>query len=267
MQKKKNEKQNTKPKRVNKQKKEKRMRKYKIIKFILKVIILIGLIIGIIAYAFTSPVFNITKISVVGNNKFEEEDYIKLSGLSIGNNIFNFRKTNTINNIKTNSYVDNVKIRRKLPTEIEIQIEERTVSYLISLENEEFAYINSQGYILEKTKEKLPLTIITGILTSAERIVDGNRLDNEDLERLQDVIQIKDAIKNSGVNKEIDRVDVKSKNNYILTFETEAKEVQIGGVDDNLSSKILYMDYLLNEQEGIPGTIYLNQERVYFSPK
>ena len=58
-----------------------------------------------------------------------------------------------------------------------------------------------------------------------------------------------------------------SKNNYILTFETEAKEVQIGGVDDNLSSKILYMDYLLNEQEGIPGTIYLNQERVYFSPK
>lgn len=267
MQKKKNEKQKTKTQRVNKQEKEKRMRKFKIVKFILKVMILSGMLIGLIAYAFTSPVFNITKITVVGNNKFEEEDYIKLSGLSIGNNIFNFRKTNTINNIKNNSYVDNVKIRRKLPAEIEIQIEERTVSYLISLENEEYAYINSQGYILERTKEKLSLTIITGILTDTEMIVEGNRLDNEDLERLQDVIQIKDAIKNSGVNKEIDRVDVKSKNNYILTFEKEAKEVQIGGVDDNLSSKILYMEYLLKEQDGVPGTIYLNQEQVYFSPK
>ena len=265
MQKRKKEKQKTTTQRINKQ--EKRIRKYKTIKFILKVIFLTGLLIGLIAYAFTSPVFNITKISVVGNNKFKEEDYIKLSGLSIGNNIFNFRKTSTIDNIKTNSYVDNVRIRRKLPTEIEIQIEERTASFLIRLENDEFAYINTQGYILETTKEQLPLTIITGILTNSESIVEGNRLNNQDLERLQDIIQIKDTIRNAGVNKELNKVNVKSKNNYILTFEKEAKEVQIGGVDDNLSSKILYMNYLLNEQEGVPGTIYLNQEQVYFSPK
>lgn len=260
------EKYRTKPNRNPKIEKEKRMKKFRIIKFFIKTLIFIALLIGLAVYCFTSPVFNITEINIVGNEKFQSEEYLELSQLHTGENIFNFRKSTIISNIKTKGYVESVNIRRKLPTKIEITIEERTPTYLISLENEEVAYINNQGYVLEISQIKLPLTIITGISTKTENIIEGNRLENDDLEKLQNVIQIKDSMRNIEITKELDKIDITSKFNYILTFEQEAKEVQLGDMS-NLSSKMLYMKCVLEEQEEVPGIIYLNQEQVYFSPK
>lgn len=267
MQKKKVERPQSQPNKMTKQEKQRRMKKNKLIKFILKLLVLLALFIGLTAYGLTSPVFNINEIEILGNEKFNKDEYIRLSGLSLNNNIFNFRKSMVVYGIKQNAYVESVVVKRKLPNKVEIQVEERKVNYLLELESQEFAYINSQGYILEKSKEELPLTIITGVLTDKQNIVEGNRLSNEDLERLQDVIKIKDAINNAEINQELNKINIKSKANYILTFEKEAKEVQVGGINDNLSSKMLYLKYLLEEQEGVPGIIYLNQEQVYFSPK
>ncbi|MCI8961994.1 MAG: FtsQ-type POTRA domain-containing protein [Clostridia bacterium] len=266
MQKNSRDKQRTKKNKNPKIEKEKRMRKYRIIKSIFKLVIFIALLTGLVVYAFTSPIFNINEIRVLGNEEFSEEEYLKLSELKTGENIFNFRKSTIISNIKTNGYVESVKIKRKLPTKIDIIIEERTPTYLICLEEGQFAYINNQGYILEKSEIKLPLSIITGISTNMENVIEGNRLENEDLEKLQNVIQIIDAMKNIEIEEELSKIDITNKNNYILTFEQEAKEVYLGDVS-NLSSKILYMKCVLEEQEGIPGIIYLNQEQVYFSPK
>lgn len=260
------EKQKNRPKKITKIEKEKRMRKYRIIKLILKILVFIALLIGLIAYAFTSPIFNITEINIVGNEKFDSEEYISLSNLKVGDNIFNFNKSKVISNIKKNSYVENVFIKRKLPSKLLITIEERTATYMIPLEEEEVAYINSQGYILEKSKEKLPLTMITGISTEIENIIEGNRLNNDDLEKLQNVIQIKDTMNNIKIDKELTSIDVSNKSNYILTLEKEAKEVHIGNMSD-ISSKMLYMKSVLEAQEEVPGTIYLNQDQVYFSPK
>lgn len=266
MRKKSKEKQSNKSKKNPRLEKEKRMKKYRIIKFILKFLIFIALLTGLVVYGFTSPVFNITEIRIFGNEKFDKEEYLKLSELNLGENIFNFRKSTVISNIKNNAYVENVIIKRKLPTKIEITIEERTATYLISLEENEFAYINNQGYILEKSQEKIPLTIIKGISTEENKIIEGDRLENDDLERLQNVIQIKDSMNNIEITKELTEIDITNRFNYILTFEKEAKEVHLGNVND-LSSKMLYMKYVLEQEEGVPGTIYLNQEQVYFSPK
>lgn len=266
MQKNSKDKHRTKKSRNPKIEKEKRMKKYRIIKLIFKLLIFIALLTGLIVYAFTSPVFNINEIRILGNDKFSEEEYLNLSELKTGENIFNFRKSEIISNIKTNGYVESVKIKRKLPTKIEITIEERTPTYLISLEEGQFAYINNQGYILEKSEIKLPLSIITGISTKTENIIEANRLENEDLEKLQNVIQIIDSMKNIEINEELSKIDITNKSNYILTFEQEAKEAYLGDLS-NLSSKILYMKFVLEEQQGIPGIIYLNQEQVYFSPK
>lgn len=266
MQKNTKENKKTKTKRNNKLEKERRIRRYRIIKRILKVCIFMALLTTLIVYAFTSPIFNITEIYVNGNEKFEKEEYLELSTLRTGENIFNFSKSNVILSIKSNAYVESVKIKRKLPTKIEITIKEREATYLIQLEYEKFAYINNQGYILEISEEKLPLTIITGISTEEENIIEGNRLINEDLEKLQNVIQIKDSMKSIEINRELSKIDITNKSNYILTFEKEAKNAELGNMND-LSGKMLYMKYVLDNQEGVPGTIYLNKEQVYFSPK
>lgn len=264
MQKKKLEKRKSKSRNVRLEK-EKRMRRFRIIKLILKILIIIGLLACLIAYAFTSPIFNINEIRVIGNEKFSEEEYIELSKLNIGQNIFNFSKIKVTSDIKSNAYVESVKIRRKLPTKVEITIEERTATYQILVEDE-FIYINNQGYILEKSKDKLPLTIITGISTEIENIIEGKRLSNNDLEKLQNIIQIKDTINSVEINGNLSSIDITNKYDYILNFEEEAKQVHLGNTND-LRSKISSMKRILEDQKGVPGVIYLNKEQKYFSPK
>lgn len=259
-------KQNSISKNIAKLEKGKRMRRYRLIKLILKILVFVALLTGLLVYAFTSPIFNITEINVIGNEKFESEEYIDLSELKTDENIFNFRKSKVISKIKKNAYVEEVIIKRKLPSKIEITIKERTPTYIIPLGEEGFAYINNQGYVLEKSIGKIPLMSITGISTETENIVEGKRLNNEDLEKLQNVIQIKDAMSNAQIDQELSDINIANKSNYILILEKEAKEVQLGGIN-NLSSKMLFIKVVLEQQEGIPGTIYLNQDQVYFSPK
>ena len=100
MQKNSRDKQRTKKNKNPKIEKEKRMRKYRIIKSIFKLVIFIALLTGLVVYAFTSPIFNINEIRVLGNEEFSEEEYLKLSELKTGENIFNFRKSTIISNIK-----------------------------------------------------------------------------------------------------------------------------------------------------------------------
>lgn len=246
--------------------KEKRKRKIMIIKNIMKIFIIIAIIVAGGVFAFTSPLFNITEIQVIGNEKYEKNIYVGLSELKINENIFKFNKIDAISKIKKNPYIDNVTIKRKLPNIVEINIEERKAKFLIELEEGQFAYIDEQGYILEKSEEKLPLLIITGNSTKIENIIPGERLLESDIEKINEILQIQNAISSNNIEQNIDKINIKNRNNYILILEKEAKEVHLGDISD-LSTKMLYMKYVLNEQEGVPGIIYLEQPKVYFSPK
>ena len=110
----------TQPKKMTK-KQAKIERKKKKIKKILKLIILIALRAGGTCFALISPIFNIEKIEVTGNNKIPSETIISLSQLENGQNIFRFNKNKTVEEIKTNAYIENAKILRKIPNKIEIK--------------------------------------------------------------------------------------------------------------------------------------------------
>lgn len=54
-------------------------------------------------------------------------------------------------------------------------------------------YINTQGYILEIAEDNKKMPIIQGISTSEEEVIPGKRLNNDDLNKLEDVIKILDS--------------------------------------------------------------------------
>lgn len=232
------------------------MRKKKKIKKILKTIILVAIIIGGICFALISPIFNITDIQVIGNNKINSDTIISLSQLQIGQNIFRFNKNKVVNEIKTNAYVENTKIKRKIPNKIEIIIEEREQNYNVEFLNG-YAYINNQGYILEIAEQKLDLPVIMGITTPQEQVVAGNRLNDEDLEKLETVIQIMNICKSYELDKKVSSIDITNKNDYIMYMEEEKKTIHLGN-DSNLTNKMLYVPSILKENQGKEGTIYLN---------
>ena len=257
----------SKPKKLTKKQQISKKRRKLIFK-IIKWLTLVGIVIAGIAYAMLSPIFNIKNISVTGNFKISSETIISLSELSIDQNIFNFRTSNIIDNIKQNAYIDKVEINRKLPDEIQIVVYEREATYMITLGNA-YVYINNQGYILEITATKGDFPLIVGYDTPEEQIQEGNRLITEDLERLSDILKIMESA--SSVEGEIanliTQIDISDKSNYILTLEKEGKKIYLGDTT-NLSTKMLWINEFLETEEKKQGIIYLNvdlnTDRPYF---
>lgn len=190
-----------KKKAISKQEKIK-AKKRKRIKRIIKWTTLLLIIGGGIAFALTSPIFNIQEIQVTQNNRVSAETITSLSGLNSDMNIFRFFSSNIEKQIKENAYVEEVKIKRILPNKIQIEVTERIPRFCVQVLNS-LAYINSQGYILEIAQNELALPIITGIQTLEENIKEGYRLEEEDLIRLGDVLKIMGAAKENELHTKV----------------------------------------------------------------
>lgn len=237
-------------------KEAKRKKKIKKIKHILKILILISIIIGGIIFATCSPIFNINDIEVINNNKVSKETAISLSGLAKGQNIFKFLKVNIQNNLKENPYIEEANIKRVLPNKIEIDITERVPKFSVPILGE-YTYINSQGYFLEITQNELNLPIIYGVSTKEENIKPGNRLEEDDLMKLETVLKIMNVAKENNIDTIITSIDITDKNNYILRIEQEKKTVYLGD-DTNLNSKILNVVLCIEKEKGKEGIIFVN---------
>lgn len=231
-------------------------KKRKIIFRITKWMMLFVIIVGASIYALLSPIFNVKKINVVGNSKISTDEIISLSGIELEKNMFQYNKDNIIKKIKENAYIDIVTIKRKVPDTIEINVSERKASFLIQFANA-YAYISSQGYILEISNQKTDLPILIGFRTEQENIQTGYRLCKADLEKMGDVLKIMESATSNGLAELITQIDITDDENYILTLQKKKKIVYLGDTS-NLSTKMLWI-LKFNEVEGnTQGDIILN---------
>lgn len=226
------------------------------IKNCLKIILFLAIIIAAICFALVSPIFNIQKINVSGNEQVNADTIISLSELQKNQNIFKFSTEKTKEKIKSNPYIENVTIKRRIPDKIEIVVEERKEQFNVEFLNG-YAYIDNQGYILKISEQKADFPTIKGISTGQEQIAEGNRLNEEDLSKLETVIQIMNISKEYEIYTKITSVDIIDVNNFILKMEDEKKTIYLGN-SSNLNSKILYIPSILDNNKGKEGTIYLN---------
>lgn len=251
-----NQKQEEKTKQKMSKKQRQILKKKKRIKLMLKFTALLIIIIAGIIFALVSPIFNIKEIDVSNNEQINTETIVSLSQLNLGQNIFKFNKSKVNKNIKTNAYIENVEIKRKLPNKVQIQIEERKKEYNVEFLNG-YAYINNQGYILQISEEKQALPTIQGISTPDEQIVEGNRLNSEDLEKLEVIIQIMNICKNYELDSKVTNIDISTKDEYTLYLEEEKKTIYLGD-KSNLSNKMLYVQVIIEENRGKEGEIFVN---------
>ena len=237
-------------------KERKRKRRNKRIKFFIKLILIVGIFSGTIVFALTSPIFNIKDIKVLNNNQIASDTIISLSELKQDENIFRFYKRDVIGKIKENPYIENVTIHRRFPSTIEIEVEEREAKYSVDYMGQ-YAYINTQGYILEISADSKGLTIIQGITTNEEEVVPGNRLGTDDLERLEDVIKIMSAANENGLEGMVTSIDISNKNEYSIYIESQKKTVHLGD-NTNLNNKMLYVVAIMEQEKDIEGEIFVN---------
>ena len=235
---------------------EKRNKRNKKVKNILKIILLLGVIIGGTIFSMTSPIFNIKEIQVTNNNITPSDTIISLSELKLDENIFKFNKYNVKNKIKENAYIEDVKIHRKIPNVVQIEITQRQPKYSIDFMGK-YAYINSQGYILEVADTNNGLPIIQGIATNEEEIVPNSRLNEDDLTSLENIIKIMDIAKENNLDTKVTSIDITNKNQYSIYIQEEKKRIHLAE-NTNLGNKMLYAISIMEKEKGIEGDIYVN---------
>lgn len=249
------------------QEEKRRRKRNKRIKFFLKTLLLLGIIIGGTAFTMVSPIFNIKEIQVLNNKQVSSETITSLSEIKTGENIFRFSAGKAIKKIKENAYIENIKIHRKIPSTIQIEIEEREHDYSADFLGK-YAYINKQGYILEIAEDSKQKVILQGITTPEEQIIVGNRLAEDDLEKLEDIIKIRGAAKEYNLDDKVMSIDISNKSEYSIYLEEEKKRVHLGDTT-NLSNKMLYVNSIIEEEKGKAGDIFVNGDlnnkfKIYF---
>lgn len=223
----------------------------------IKIVAIIILVITAIALFLLSPIFNLKEVQVVGNSKISKEKIISLSKITNGTNLFKIRKKEVKSNVKEEPYIRKVTVKRILPSNIEITVEERILEYLFEFAGS-YAYIGSEAYILELSGENIEDKLkIKGYSTSEEMMKPGNRLCKEDIDALNDVIKIMDSAKNNSLDSYIKLIDISDKSDYVLHLESEKKSVHLGDTS-NLDTKMPYIKVIMEREKNIEGEIFVN---------
>jgi cell division protein FtsQ len=226
----------------------------------LKVVLLLIIILIIVSYLVLSyaPIFNVKTIEVNNNSKITDERIIELSGITKEINLLKINKNQVIINLKKEPYIEDVSIKRKFPTTVELDIKERVPAFLLQIA-ESYVYVDIQGYMLEISTEKNELPVVTGLTTDLSNVKAGDRLNKEDSDKLNRIIQIINIAKSKEVYHLITKIDVSNLNNCSVGLETEGKTAFLGDCSE-LDIRMDYMKTIIDQEVGHTGLIFINAD-------
>jgi len=197
-----------------------------------------------------SPLFNISNIEVIGNSKVTPESVINSTGLYIGQNIFRINKITIKEKILLIPYIESVKIQRKLPNKIYIEIKEKEPIATIEFMGSNI-FIDENEYILESTLingEESNIPNITGF--NLNTIVVGDKIKLDNIEYLQKIIKVLHEIKVNSYLNEIKSSYIDANGNIILNTR-KGQQVIFGDITDNDYKVILLKEIMTKEQSNI----------------
>lgn len=236
-----------------------RMQKRKIIKKLSTILLLIVLLIGGFIYFLLSPAFNVKSIEVLNNNHISTQEIMALSSIKVNENMFKYSKKEVRNKMVSSPYIEDVKIKRNMFTKkVTIEVKERVATLMLEYGNS-YVYIDSQGYILEISQAKLNSPIIKGYGTPLEDVKPGKRLNKDDLEKLEVVLNIIKNASDKGIANLITSINIKDNKEYILVLESEDKTVYLGKCTD-LSTQMLYVKEMIEREKNIEGEFYVDMD-------
>ena len=233
---------------------------------ILFLLILVIILIGI------SGVAKIKKIEIkTDGNKLSIQEIKSLSKLMESMNMFEFNSNAVEENIKTNSYVNSVEVKRHLNGTVSIDVKERIPKYKINYAGG-YILIDSGGYVLEITSEEKELPVLLGTSTDFSNLTVGSTenkvkvLNQEDLEKIKMANNIIEISKNNNVGNLISKIDISDDRNYVVYLDSEEKIVYLGDCSE-LNTRILCMKEIINKESGIKGEIFIDGDLNNTNPR
>lgn len=233
-------------------KKKKRRKKNYLLRIFVFAVICAGLY-----FLLNMSFFDVDEISVENNSYYTSEQIIEKGGVTTGQNIFFESKTRKIKKtLLEDAYIKNVKVSRKLPSTIVIDVEERTEAAAVRY-GDIYIIIDESGLVLRHSEVEPKLTLLEGL--TLKSIDPGKALEAEENYMLSDTLEIIRMMNESEVYfKSIDLSGVMIKayiyDNLICsgTPEAVAENLKNGGLQ-----QVLYDLY----SQGVErGTVSVNSD-------
>ena len=223
---------------VERQKKKKRRR----------MISRIGIaVLVLLAIVFAPTIFfQVSKINVTGDTRYTSEQLIKSTGVKQGDNMFFLDTEQIAADLKDEyPYLDTVKLRRKLPSTLQIEVSDRTA--VLSIEqNGKYLILDMSGKVLEKTKSAAKGTAkVTGVPMKGLHV--GDTVDEDKYGKAASVMKLLELTDQYGMKKHIKTIDVEKAYDVRVTYD-KRYTILLGALEEsNLEHKIQFLKAILKE--------------------
>lgn len=181
--------------------KKKKKRRFRPLKFLFTLVLLMVALVFLVL----SPLFNITKIEMRGSKQYSQEEIISVTNLALGNNAFKMMGNNISSILRLRylsdesriknhfPYIKDASVKYIIPSKVILNLSEREPKYLVLKDSEVFL-MDGEGILVDKVEDlkNLTLPVINGL--NFEKFEVGQALKPKDLERLNYVSKLKNAL-------------------------------------------------------------------------
>ncbi|MDD6310665.1 MAG: FtsQ-type POTRA domain-containing protein [Firmicutes bacterium] len=142
---------------ANERKKKKRRKKHYFLKFLILVIVA-GAAFGVAHLHY----FDVTEISISGNHDITDQEVLDLAKIKMKKSIFDAHPFLIERQIEKNMFVENAKVKRKLPGRVVIKIKERTGMGQF-IKGKEYVITDRDGKVLSIRKKESKVAFVQGV--------------------------------------------------------------------------------------------------------
>ncbi len=179
-----------------------------------------------------SELFETKNIEIVGNTIMSDDEIIKKLDIKVDKNIFMYNTNKMINKLKDNPYIEDVKIKRNLPSGLKITIKEKEI-YAILRDGKDYCYIDNQANFIEKIKDIEKDEIVK---VDVAYIIEDNNVKFKDKEEKDTLIKLLDAIKECNLSKKINEINFE-KSDIINIYTNDNIQIKLNK-DNNIKYNI-----------------------------
>jgi len=213
--------------------------------------IIFAVIIAFVVVCLFTPLFGISSITVKNIQVLDEKTVIRASGIELGDNVFRLNTRVCEKAIGALGYVESVKVKRKFPARIVIEIEEsKEVAYVSYLGNH--LAIDIKGKIIDVLKGsdiKPDKPVITGLVV--KKYKKGTTVSPTVPEKKDFALKILQSLENNNLLSEVKKINIPDVKNAKLTLNTDTT-VNLGD-ESQLDYKFAYLVEILKKLENLRG--------------
>lgn len=198
--------------------------------------------------------FNISEITVTGDTVYAVEEITNASGVNIGDNLIFVSKKKIDEKITSElPYVGSVKVKRRLPTGLELQVTKTEAVYAVAQDGY-FTLLNEKGKVLEANTEFIAENITLVNLGNIISATVGKNIELETEKVLDKLIKIQEECNNCGLT-DITAVDLSDIYNIKLTYQGRII-LELGDTDKSGLSKKLALGQAAIEHQNAENEFY-----------